>query len=73
MLAAATLVITLGPREDVPLWAYGAMVFALVLAALAATWRDDAPERRSRAPFRLALTTAAVSILLLVARGSSLS
>jgi 4-hydroxybenzoate polyprenyltransferase len=71
LLAAATIVITFGPPEDVPPWAFVAMALALVLAAVAAGW----PERtvRSRAPFLLALGTAAVAVLMLVARGSSLA
>lgn len=72
LLAAAALVITLGPEGEVPWWANVGLVVALTLAVLAAVLGVGSAGTRSRAPFLLALATAAVSIVMLVARGSAL-
>lgn len=73
LLALATIVITVGPDEPATPWVVAAMVLALGLAGLAAGWPQRRSPSRSKVPFLLALATAAVSILMLVTRGSSLS
>jgi 4-hydroxybenzoate polyprenyltransferase len=70
LLAAAAAAVTVGPPGPVPGWAYAGLTAAVVLAAAAALL-GRAPG--SRAPFLLALLTAAVAVGLLVGRGSSLS
>lgn len=72
-LAVAALVITVGPEEEVPPWGYAGLALALALALFAALLGNRQHQGRSRTPFLLALATAAVSILMLVARGSALT
>ena len=68
LLAAAAAVVTLGPG-DPPVWALAGLAAAVALAATAATAGRGAG---SRLPFLLALATAAVTVALLVGRGSDL-
>jgi 4-hydroxybenzoate polyprenyltransferase len=70
LLAAAAASVTFGPPGAVPAWAYVGLAAAVVLAAAAAVL-GRVPG--SRAPFLLALLTAAVAVGLLVGRGSALS
>ncbi len=72
LMAVAAVTITFGPDEAVPTWAYPGLALALLFAGLSSVLGAAAPSR-SRAPFLLALATAAVAILLLVARGSALT
>jgi 4-hydroxybenzoate polyprenyltransferase len=69
LLAAAAATVTLGPAGDPPGWTLVGLVLAVLLAlAAAVTGRATG----SRLPFLLALATAAVTVLLLVARGADL-
>lgn len=70
LLAAAAAVVTFGPDGPVPWWAYAGFALAAVTSLLAALLGRSAG---SRAPFLLAIVTAAVAVALLVARGAVLS
>jgi 4-hydroxybenzoate polyprenyltransferase len=69
LLAAAAAVMVLGPSGPIPGWAWAGLGAAAVLALLAAVTGRRAG---SRLPFLLALATAAVTVAMLVARGSDL-
>jgi 4-hydroxybenzoate polyprenyltransferase len=68
LLAAAAAIVTLGPGSP-PLWALVGLAAAVALAVAAATTGRVAA---SRLPFLLALATAAVTVALLIGRGSDL-
>ena len=68
LLAAAAAAVTLGPGDPPP-WTLAGLAAAVALAATAATTGRRAG---SRLPFLLALATAAVTVALLVGRGSDL-
>jgi 4-hydroxybenzoate polyprenyltransferase len=71
LLALATVLVVVGPAGPVPWWAWAGLAAAGLTAGLAAA----AGLRRTtgRLPFLLAVATAAVAIVLLVARGSDLT
>jgi 4-hydroxybenzoate polyprenyltransferase len=68
LLAAAAAIVTLGPGNPPP-WALLGLTVAVALAVTAATAGRGAG---SRLPFLLALATAAVTVALLIGRGSDL-
>jgi 4-hydroxybenzoate polyprenyltransferase len=68
LLAAASAIVTLGPGKPPP-WALVGLAVTLALALTAATTGRGAG---SRLPFLLALATAAVTVALLIGRGSDL-
>lgn len=71
LLWVACLLVALGPGPPVPGWAWAGLAAAAVTATSAAVLgRRRTP---SRAPFLLAVVTAAVAVALIVARGSDLS
>ena len=70
LLAAAAAVVTFGPGGEVPVWAYAGFGVAALLSLLAAL---ASPRAGSRAPFLLSLATAAVTVAMLVGRGSSIT
>ena len=73
LLAAAAAVVTFGPPGEVPPWAYAGFTLAVVLSLLAAGLGHRRSARGSRAPFLLAMLTAAAAVGLLVGRGSSIT
>jgi 4-hydroxybenzoate polyprenyltransferase len=68
LLAASAAIVTFGPGNP-PAWALVGLAVAFVLAGTAATTGRD---EGSRLPFLLALATAAVTVALLIGRGSGL-
>jgi 4-hydroxybenzoate polyprenyltransferase len=68
LLGVAAAIVTFGPGSP-PAWALVGLAAAVTLAVTAATTGRDAG---SRLPFLLALATAAVTIALLIGRGSDL-
>lgn len=71
LLAGAATLVVVGPGLPPPTWAWGGLAVAVASAGAAAV-----AGRRpvaGRAPFLLAVTTAAVAVTLLVARGSDLT
>ena len=72
LLAAAAAVVTFGPPGEIPHWAYAGLALAVVLSLLAAGL-GSARSPGSRAPFLLAMLTAAAAVGLLVGRGSSIT
>ena len=71
LLWAACALVVLGPGRPVPGWALAGLAVAAVTATSAAVTGRRATT--SRQPFVLAVTTAAVAVALIVARGSDLT
>jgi 4-hydroxybenzoate polyprenyltransferase len=68
LLAVAAAIVTLGPGNP-PAWALAGLAAAIAMAVTAASTGRSAG---SRLPFLLALATAAVTVALLIGRGSDL-
>ncbi|HEX7189407.1 MAG TPA: UbiA family prenyltransferase [Actinomycetes bacterium] len=73
LLLAATTLVVLGPAGPTPWWAWAGLAVAGVTAGGAATvGLRGRHGRHGREPFLLAVATAAVAVVLVVARGSDL-
>ena len=72
LMAAAAVLVVAGPEGPVPWWAWLGLAAALVAAA-ASAMAGSRPRDRASAPFLLAVTTAAVTILLVICRGADLT
>ena len=74
LLAAACALVVLGPEGATPWWAWLGLAAALACAAAAAVLGTrSGPRSHSRGPFLLAVATAAIAVLMLVARGETLT
>jgi 4-hydroxybenzoate polyprenyltransferase len=72
LMAAAAVVVTLGPEGPVPWWGWLGLAAAVGTAGAAAVAGTRA-DAHSSAPFLLAVATAAVTIALVIARGGDLT
>jgi 4-hydroxybenzoate polyprenyltransferase len=74
LLAAACALVVVGPDGPTPWWAWLGLAAALACAAAAAVLgARSSPRPHSRGPFLLAVATAAIAVLMLVARGGTLT
>lgn len=74
LLAAACVLVVVGPAGETPWWAWVGLAAAVACAgAAAALGARQGPRGRGRGPFLLAVVTAAVAVAMLVARGGSLT
>ena len=74
LLAVACALVVLGPAGATPWWAWLGLAAALACAAAAAVLGTrSGPGSHSRGPFLLAVATAAIAVLMLVARGETLT
>ena len=73
LLATACALVVVAPDGAAPWWAWVGLAGAVGCAAAAAAFgARSEPGSRGRAPFLLAVVTAAIAVLLLVARGGAL-
>ena len=74
LLAGACALVVRGPDGATPGWAWAGLAAALVCAAgAAASGARSGPTTPGRAPFLLAVATAAIAVLMIVARGGTLT
>jgi 4-hydroxybenzoate polyprenyltransferase len=73
LLAAACVLVVVGPAGATPWWAWGGLAVAVGCAAAAALGARGRPAAQGRGPFLLAVATAAIAVALLVARGGALT